>query len=501
MMEQSFESSAPADTSSLENRRETIARKTSAKRKSELGQFMTAAPIADFMAGLFDIPEGGAVRLLDAGAGIGSLTAAFEREAAKRGASVAAEAWEIDPEMLPHLQETLEGLEAGRAGFSGRAVGDDFVAAASRSIALGEPPRFSRAILNPPYKKLRTKSDERLALRDAGIETSNFYSAFVALATLLLEPGGELVAITPRSFCNGTYFKPFRRLLLRHAALTRFHVFTSRTKAFKGDDVLQENVIFHIRRGAEQGAVVVSESSDSSFSDVRSREVPFGEVVLPDDPEAIFHLVPDEGEGGHAEISSRFSCSLEDLGIGVSTGPVVDFRMRSSLSDEPRGSSVPLIYPLHFEAGIVRHPKQGAKKANWIDVDETTERWLMPAGHYAVVRRLSSKEEKRRLVPAVFDPSVVPCSRVGFENHLNVFHRNKAGLEPEEARGLAVWLGSTAADEWLRRFNGHTQVNAGDLRALRYPDLGTLADWGRRVGDSLPSQEEIDAIVESHGGA
>jgi len=34
-------------------------------------------------------------------------------------------------------------------------------------------------------------------------ETSNLYTAFLAIAIKLLEPGGELVAITPRSFCNG----------------------------------------------------------------------------------------------------------------------------------------------------------------------------------------------------------------------------------------------------------------------------------------------------------
>lgn len=45
-------------------------------RQEELGQFLTATPVADFMASMFEsLPR--AVRLLDAGAGAGSLTAAF----------------------------------------------------------------------------------------------------------------------------------------------------------------------------------------------------------------------------------------------------------------------------------------------------------------------------------------------------------------------------------------------------------------------------------------
>lgn len=496
-MENTSTSVQAGSTKTLELRRESLAKKTAAKKKSELGQFMTAAPIADFMAALFGDLHGRSVRLLDAGAGMGSLTAAFQRMAARQGAaSVMAEAWEIDPEILPHLAETLEGLAADWPGFSFSIRSGDFVSEASRQVALGKTPRFTHAILNPPYKKLNAKSDQRLALRDARIETSNFYSAFVALAVLMLEPGGEIVAITPRSFCNGSYFRPFRQLLLRYTSLARFHVFTSRTNAFKGDDVLQENVIFHLKK-SPQGRVVVSESSDSTFSDLRERSVPFDEVVLGDDVESIFHLVPEDDDGGHADVSSRFSNSLEDLGLGVSTGPVVDFRLREYLAEELRQGCVPLIHPFHFEKGFVSHPKVGAKKANWIELNEATIKWLMPAGHYAIVRRLSSKEEKRRLVPAVFDPARIPCEKIGFENHLNVFHKNKGGLAPEIARGLAVWLGSTAADDWLRRFNGHTQVNAGDLRALRYPDLATLAEWGRSVGDELPSQEVIDALVQS----
>ena len=106
-------SSNPAKA--LERRRESIARRTTARKKSELGQFMTAAPIANFMSRLFSGLSGAEIRLLDAGAGMGSLVAAFEREAVNRGAvSISAEAWEIDPEMVPHLEETLMELAANQ---------------------------------------------------------------------------------------------------------------------------------------------------------------------------------------------------------------------------------------------------------------------------------------------------------------------------------------------------------------------------------------------------
>jgi adenine-specific DNA-methyltransferase len=40
----------------------------------------------------------------------------------------------------------------------------------------------------------------------------------------LLDRSGELVAITPRSFCNGPYFKPFREDFLEAMSLRRLHV-------------------------------------------------------------------------------------------------------------------------------------------------------------------------------------------------------------------------------------------------------------------------------------
>lgn len=489
-----------ARINAIESRRERIAANTPAKTKTDLGQFFTAWPIASFMASLFAPLKDRQIRLLDPGAGVGSLSAAFGARALADGAaSVDLEAWELDPAMKEPLQATLAEL-ADYGPLRGRLQSLDFVLEGAAEVAAGQPPRFTHAILNPPYKKLRTVSEHRKALRQAGVETSNLYSAFAALSIRMLEDGGELVAITPRSFCNGTYFKPFRRLLLDQCAVTRFHVFESRTHAFKGDEVLQENVIFHLKKGAAQRSIVVSTSTDATFSDLREREVPFAEFVQPDDSEAIFHLVADEADDAvHADRAARFTNSLADIDLGVSTGPVVDFRLKEHMTDDgTEANAVPLVFAWHAENGFCSHPKIGAKKPNFIRQNEETTKWLMPSGWYVLVRRMSFKEDKRRLVPVVFDPARVPGADglIGFENHLNVFHAGKKGLPPLVAKGLAVWLASTAADDWLRRFSGHTQVNAGDLRALRYPALETLTDWGKQVGDTLPSQEEIDRIVE-----
>jgi tRNA1(Val) A37 N6-methylase TrmN6 len=184
------------------------------KRKSALGQFMTPAPVARFMASLFPPSAITTCTLLDAGAGVGALTCAFlDRWAASDGFSfrnAQIDAYEIDPALRAHLDRMLARY-ISRLPVSYRVVPDDFIeSAAMQSLA---PRRYTHAILNPPYKKINSLSSHRMILRQVGIETVNLYSAFVALAVSLMKPGGQVVAIIPRSFCNGPYYRPFREFL------------------------------------------------------------------------------------------------------------------------------------------------------------------------------------------------------------------------------------------------------------------------------------------------
>ena len=114
-----------------------------------------------------------------------------------------------------------------------------------------------------------------------------------------------------------------------------------------------------------------------------------------------------------------------------------------------------------------------------------------------LIRRFSTKEEKKRLVATVFEAGCVPGDWVGFENHLNYFHCHGNGMDMNMARGLGAFLNSTLADSYFRQFNGHTQVNATDLRSFRYPSIPQLVAIGRHIGSSAWSQQEIDNFLES----
>jgi adenine-specific DNA-methyltransferase len=479
--------------------------------KGTLGQFMTPAPVATFMASLFQEPlQGETVDILDAGAGVGSLTAALIDRLCGLDSpprSIKATLYEIDPLLAEYLQNSISVCQAicerSTTVLQTEVVQKDFILEATQILSgdmfYSGPQRrdYSHAILNPPYKKIQSTSEHRKLLRSVGIETTNLYTGFLALAILLLRPGGELVAIVPRSFCNGPYFKPFRQLLLSHMSLRQLHVFESRTEAFKEDEVLQENVILYAVKTGEEAPVFISSSSDASFRDVTCDERQLNQVVSQHDPNFFLHLTTNRLDQHVVDRMEVFSHTLDDLGISVSTGPVVDFRLSDHLISQPASGTVPLIYPNHLRGSFVVWPDANSRKPNAILRNEITEKWLFPRGAYTLVRRFSSKEERRRIVAAVLSPAAINTEAVGFENHLNVFHSHKEGLPLDVAKGLAVYLNSTLVDAYFRLFNGHTQVNATDLRSLRYPSLEDLRYLGLSIkGQELPDQKSIDQILE-----
>jgi tRNA1(Val) A37 N6-methylase TrmN6 len=460
-----------------------VSKRTEAKRKSQLGQYLTPAKTAQFMAGLFAPSISEECHLLDPGAGIGSLASAFLERCIVGDLNfktIKIEAFEIDDLLYKELEKTLAAYTE-QIAVKYKIIGGDFIENVVRNIWLNNYKRFTHAIINPPYKKITSNSRDRLLLRKVGIETVNLYSAFVSLSLEILVPGGQLVAIIPRSFCNGPYYRPFREFVLKRAAIHHVHLFKSRDKAFKDDDVLQENIIILLERSAHQGDIIISTSTDDSFSDITTHLHPFDRIVFPDNPERFIH-VPTLPEGKEIELPNAIRYSLEDIGIMVSTGPVVDFRVKEHIRNMPEPGSVPLLYPGHFNGQDIEWPKLGMKKPNAIQRNTATEKWLFPNGFYCVVRRFSSKEEKRRIVASVVNPgSFVDVEKLGFENHLNVFHERKQGLPEALARGLAVFLNTTAIDESFRRFNGHTQVNATDLKFLKYPSRKSLIALGKKA--------------------
>lgn len=459
---------------------EQLRRETTAmlipNNRSQLGQYFTPQVVAELMVSFFNESEGVA-NLLEPSAGVGNLIDAFMSRFASITKSITA--IELDP--IPY-QALDQYLKVFKENSSVQSINTDFVDWGLESYYQSKT-KFTHIVLNPPYKKIGGDSKYRRALSQVTCDHVNIYTGFIALCILLLEQDGEVVAIVPRSFCNGLYFRDFRRFLLGRICLNRIHTFESRTSSFSDDGVLQENVILHLSKRPQTETIIVSQTTSSIAIVDNERIVPFSKIVDIKDKYLFIHIPTEDG----GELA--YSNSLNQLGLEVSTGPVVDYRVNAYLRDHASSHSYPLIYPIHFNGISIDFPKEKAR-ANFLEVSNDTKASFWPTGFYTVVRRLSSKEERRRIVAKVVTPSSIEAEQLAFENHINVYHQNKRGIDKYLAFGLAAYLSTSKVDSYFRSFNGSTQVNATDLRKLKYPSLEVL----RSIGLVVESQASLDVV-------
>jgi len=491
-------------TDSTDINRIHLSSKINIQNRSQLGQFLTPAPIARFMARQFNNLSGH-ISLLDAGAGVGALSAAFVEQlliTTNPIESCFITAYEIEPSFIPTLKQQLieccvalehKGIKSGYCLYEKNFIEDS---AEIKSPLLTEfKGLFSHIILNPPYKKINSQSSEKKALSNLGIDTVNLYSAFVWIAMLQLAEDGEMVAITPRSFCNGMYFRPFRKAILQDMGIHKIHIFKSRSTAFIDDNVLQENIVFHaVKTKLKPDFIEVTNHTGNTldeFSEIR--KAPYDQVIDINDREQFIHIITNSLEDALRIQMHKMPCTLDELDLDISTGPVVDFRLKANLRSYLDHKNIPLLYPESIKAGMVDFPPKNPRKAIAIEHNSATQQWLIPKGWYVMTKRFSAKEEKRRVTAAVCPPMDEPL--LGIENHLNYFHAKGKSLHPDLARGLTAFLNSTLFDNYFRQFSGHTQINATDLRRMKYPCKNTLMSLGSQINDSILDQKSLDNLV------
>lgn len=449
------------------------------------GQFFTPLAVAAIMARIPRVPESGMIRVLDPGAGTGMLVVALVSYLHHHRPKLKLEvtAVENDERLIDTLKDALD--DCAKLGAEVNLVVEDYI-----TWALQARQYYDIIIQNPPYHKLRARSVHDKALRKHGIQVPNLYAAFMSLGMRQLCPGGQLVVISPRSWMNGTYYSRFRKDLVSRASLDVIHTFGSRSLVFGDMDVLQESIIVSLTAGKRQNQVLIRFSNDAC-SEVTERFATADEVIKSD-----FIFVPASQTDIEAvACMNSFPYTLEDLGLSVSTGKVVNFRSRQALTYEPDLYSQRLIYPANIVDNQVIHPRTNLSKPQWIRcTDDNSRKLSCPAGTYVLIKRFSAKEETRRLVSTVWT-SQHPSA---FDNKLNFIHESNHGINPMLAKGIALWLNSPQVDAYFRVFSGHTQVNATDIRQLYFPSRHALAAIAQLTNNPATAfQQLVDGNIEA----
>ncbi|HKZ82882.1 MAG TPA: BsuBI/PstI family type II restriction endonuclease [Anaerolineae bacterium] len=479
--------------------------RASEEHRKQLGQFFTPPGVARFMASLAGTLESDSL-ILEPGAGIGILVAAVAERIAREGIC---QEWhtityETDPALRPALALALGYIRhwssSWNVQFTFEVVPDDFIMANAWLLrpaplfeSVNRQSRPQLVISNPPYFKI-PKTDPRVAVMAEVVHGQpNIYALFMAAAAKILQPDGQLIFITPRSFCSGPYFRQFRKWFFQAVALERVHVFESRTEAFARDQVLQENLILTARKTLDLPHFVELSSSwgTSDLGKSGSRRVPLSEVLDLNSPEAVLSIPVGPADSAVQEVFSRWPDRLRTLGLEISTGPIVPFRTTALVTSGDDTSTTPVVWVQHVERMAVTWPLLRFTKPQRIRIERATQSLLLPNANYVLVRRFSAKEENSRITAAPYLKGALSSEFLGVENHVNYIHRPTGSLSEVEAVGLAAFLNSRWVDSYFRLSSGNTQVSATELRNLPLPPIEAI----RRIGNRLRQSADISPVA------
>jgi adenine-specific DNA-methyltransferase len=351
---------------------------------------------------------------------------------------------------------------------------------------------FDLVIMNPPYFKVRKESKHARAMAHVVYGQPNIYAFFMAVASGVLRDGGEMVAITPRSYFNGPYFKRFRKWFFDRMTARQIHVFESRTDAFREDEVLQENVILLAEKSGKPRDVVLISNPGRNFQRVDRHVLPYRRVIENSTGDHLVRVTMNTFDEQIAEVVDHLPHRFRELPFKISTGPVVSFRSRAFLRRDRSCATAPLLWLHNVRPFVTRFPPKNGKPMHIVVSDES-KRLLLPAKRYVLLKRFTAKEERRRLVAGIVESKDSYSPFLGLENHLNYIYKPSGELSKYEALGLASLFNSALVDRYFRAISGNTQVNAAEIRAMPVPCLETIREIGQAVektNDRLPPNIE-----------
>lgn len=324
---------------------------------------------------------------------------------------------------------------------------------------------FDIVICNPPYKKLRKDSEESQKMNEVVYGQPNLYGFFMAKGVSLLRENGRFAYITPRSWTSGQYYALVRESILETVSIEDIVLFQERDNVFKQENVLQETVIVSGKRGKSQNKCVSIHTVTGDF------EKNIGNISVSCD------LIMNVGENhcimlptSTADIDvlkkmGTIQSNLRSLGYTFKTGPVVEFRNLSYLSNVQGNNSVPMIRSANIVDGKCIFPAN-VEKAQY--VSSTATHLLIRNSPTVFVKRITAKEEKRRIQSCVYYPSTAN-PYISVENHVNYLVRiDGRPLTINEAERVNQALASSEYDLYYRIIGGSTQVNSSELNELPF---------------------------------
>ncbi len=480
-----------------------IASKNKSDRK-KIGQFFTSKEIAIYMASLLNIKEfkKSVVRIKDPGAGSGILVAALVEELEKNSyiEEIIIVCYENNIDILPLLEKNLNYIKSASSININYIICDEnYIINYSNKSCLNleaqEIEKFDFIIANPPYKKVSSTADEAKCVKNSSFSSPNLYALFASISIQTLKSNAEMVYIIPRSWTSGYYFKNFRKHLFDNAIIEKIHLFESRSKVFKEESILQETIIIKVIKTTSKISNITITTSNSSeqFDNITKILVPYDTVIYGD--ELYVYLVSNNYELQIVNKIREYHTTLIDIGAQMKTGITVDFRNKSELRKRKGKNTIPLFGSKHINGGILKFPKS----LEYEYINSSKACLLQENKNYLFIKRITTKEEKRRIQCSIYLSSSLPEYKYISTNNKINFITTPFNIEmgDELLYGIYVVLNSTIYDTYYRMLNGNTQVNSSEINNVPIPEKDKLIELGSRIKkEKIFTVEYCDKLME-----
>lgn len=475
--------------------------KTSIERK-ELAQYFTDDLVAEYMASMINDTDEDHIKILDAGAGAGILTIAAALRCLDLGKkTIHAVLYELDSSVIPLLEQNMIDISkifsAKDSMFTYEIRNEDFVLARPDKSNV----KYDLSIINPPYFKYSSKKSRYSGMtEDLFKGNPNIYASFMAIVAASLEKNGQMIAIVPRSFKNGLYFKGFRHYINDNLSLDRIHLFNARNAVFKSSAVLQENIICCYTKRFQSNSIRICTSQNAdNLNNSQCAEYPSTLIIDHSNDQQIIRVPRTSIDAEILNIVKAWSSSFSDMGYFISTGRVVEHRTREYITTpNDISNSVPLLRMHNIQDFNVLWSGNHKKDARF-KLIESYDKHVVLNNPYLLLKRFSSKEEKRRLKAAIYNPDEVDSKFIAIENHINYIGNKDSSIELDELYGLAILFNSTFMDKYFRCISGSTQVNATEIRLLKMPSRALIKKMGEEaLNINKFTQSSIDTIFNKY---
>ena len=319
---------------------------------------------------------------------------------------------------------------------------------------------FDLVIGNPPYVVSKDKQLRRI-YSESVYGRPNLYGYFIhRVLQDLLAKNGILIFINPRTLLTDAYCSALRTFVLKHSQIGSILNIVDRRNIF--ESVLQACIVNSFQNTNTTNPVrIKSIASKEDISNTNWVEISQDDFLFEQNDDPLF-IVGNSQRVYDIFRKLKVFKSLKTHGLSFTTGKIQWDLYKSVLGDSPISTATRLIWAENVQRYCYLEAR---KRADRIYINAPLEKYQPLTHDTIIVQRVTAVEQPRRIIAHLFSPDSFGYP-IQAENHTSYLEEAK-DIPLKFVLGI---LNSKFIDFIFRHLNSNTQVSAGELNALPFPD-------------------------------